>query len=233
MDAAALARRIYDNLEWAETIGSDAPVSGLGFPDFFWSRLQDLWAQPTDVFLNGIYLLLLRRPPDPQGLATHRAALRGGAPRADVVRAIALGEEARWRRLEVAWLPRLEELDHDPVGDRIKKLWLEPDAAFVEGLYALLFGRRAEPQALAHYCAALARGRSRASVVGTLALSAEARTRGLDADWLPRLRTLPGGPAPRPRLLSLSALQDVLHRLAHVRPHGLWSRLRRRWGRAG
>ena len=75
-----------------------------------WKKLQLLWSKPDRVFVASLYPLLLVRPPEWKGVAAHCRAMKAGTSRADVVRAIALSDEAQRRGLSVAWLPRLETL---------------------------------------------------------------------------------------------------------------------------
>ncbi len=75
-----------------------------------WEKVQSLWGEPDHVFVAGLYPLLLVRPPEPIGVATHCRAMTAGTSRACVVRTIALSDEAQIRGLSLSWLPRLETL---------------------------------------------------------------------------------------------------------------------------
>ena len=79
-------------------------------PNSVWDRIQTLWTEPDSVFVTGLYALLLVRPVDAGGLADYGAKLAAGMPRADVVRTLARSVEARRRKTDVAWLPRLRTL---------------------------------------------------------------------------------------------------------------------------
>ena len=79
-------------------------------PNSVWDRIQTLWTEPDSVFVTGLYALLLVRPVDAGGLADYGAKLAAGMPRADVVRTLARSVEARRRKTDVAWLPRLHTL---------------------------------------------------------------------------------------------------------------------------
>jgi hypothetical protein len=78
--------------------------------DVLWEKVQLLWDAPDRVFVSRLYPLLLVRPPEPTGVAAHCRALKTGASRASVVRAIALSDEAQVRGLSISWLPQLEIL---------------------------------------------------------------------------------------------------------------------------
>jgi hypothetical protein len=78
--------------------------------DILWEKVQSLWGAPDRVFVSRLYPLLLVRPPEPMGVAAHCRALKTGASRASVVRAIALSDEAQVRGLSISWLPQLEIL---------------------------------------------------------------------------------------------------------------------------
>src|SRR5262249_44783835 len=67
-----------------------------------------LWHEPEEVFLAGLYGLLLNRDMDDDGKAHYLAALRGGATRAAIVRSLALSAEARQSGRPVGWLDDLE-----------------------------------------------------------------------------------------------------------------------------
>ena len=71
-----------------------------------------LWEEPDESFVCGLYWLLLGRMGDPEGIAAMCRAIATGTTRADIVRAVALSEEAASQKLDVSWLPRLD--DHPP-----------------------------------------------------------------------------------------------------------------------
>ncbi len=75
-----------------------------------WEKVRSLWDAPDEVFVAGLYPLLLDRDPEPAGLCAHCEAMKTGASRACVVRAFAQGDEAQFRRLDVSWLPRLDNM---------------------------------------------------------------------------------------------------------------------------
>ncbi len=54
--------------------------------------------------------MLLGRSADAEGAAGFRALLAAGVPRSDIVRGVALSDEARAVGLDVSWLPRLNGL---------------------------------------------------------------------------------------------------------------------------
>src|SRR5665213_901267 len=91
-----------------------------------WEKMQSLWSEPDDVFVAGLYPLLLVRPPDPIGVAAHCRAMKAGTPRACVVRAVALSDEAQMRGLSLSWLPRLETLPPNRLRPSLLSLhWLK------------------------------------------------------------------------------------------------------------
>jgi hypothetical protein len=106
MDAIDLARRINDNLHWSRA-GAVGPLDGEDRPLDLWAQIQALWGEPDESFASGLYLLLLGRMGDPEGMASLCRAMAAGLKRADVVRALALSEEAVMQKLDVSWLPRL------------------------------------------------------------------------------------------------------------------------------
>ncbi len=77
----------------------------------FLPRLRALWRVPNSNFVERLYPLLLGRLADAPGAAGFVAALAAGATRSDVVRAVALSDEARRFGLDGSWLPRLTELE--------------------------------------------------------------------------------------------------------------------------
>lgn len=104
MDANDLARRIHDNLYWHETVAKseshddEKPLS-------LQAQIRAIWSQPDEVFACSLYLTLLRRMPDAEGMASLCGALTAGMKRADAVRALALSEEGLKHNLDVSWLP--------------------------------------------------------------------------------------------------------------------------------
>jgi len=100
MDANDLARRINDNLHW-----SHLGANELGD---LWPQIEALWSEPDESFVSGLYLVLLGRLADPEGMAALCGAMAAGMKRADVVRSLALSDEARTQNLNVSWLSRLD-----------------------------------------------------------------------------------------------------------------------------
>jgi hypothetical protein len=76
-----------------------------------WRKLRALWRAPTGRFVDRLYMILLGRPADAAGAAGFRALLTAGASRFEVLRRIALSEEAQEAGLDVSWLPRLAALE--------------------------------------------------------------------------------------------------------------------------
>jgi hypothetical protein len=208
LDHSSLANRIRDNLNWALVF--DRRPSPFR-PADIWSEIMTLWPAPDVDFVSGLHELLLDRPPDPSSLETFRAVLAAGAPRAALVRVIALSREAADSQLDVSWLPRLDDVEADAVWAKVQSLWGEPDRVFVASLYPLLLIRPPERMGVAAHCRAMKAGTSRACVVRAIALSDEAQMRGLSVAWLPQLDILPTT-SPRPPLLSLNWLKTAFRR---------------------
>jgi hypothetical protein len=76
------------------------------------------------------------------------------------------------------------------VWDRIQELWPAADREFISGAYRVLLDRTGEEWELRPWLPFLAEGGDRAELVEVLATSDEARQRGLDTAWLPRLASL-------------------------------------------
>lgn len=104
MDANDVARRIHDNLYWHETVAKNSrheeekPLS-------LQAQIRAIWSEPNEVFACGLYLALLRRMPEAEGMASLCGALAAGMKRADAVRALAFSEEGMKQNLDVSWLP--------------------------------------------------------------------------------------------------------------------------------
>ncbi len=107
MNEADLARRIYDNLNWAQGVEPNPVFSQRARPADVWSQVQAVWEEPDPAFVEGLYLILLSRRADPAGLELWCAALAGGLSRAELVRTLAQSHEVRRTRLDVSWLSRL------------------------------------------------------------------------------------------------------------------------------
>jgi hypothetical protein len=78
------------------------------YPVDYLAAVRRLWHEPEEVFLAGLYALLLNRDMDDDGKSHYLAALRGGATRAAIVRSLALSAEARQAGRPVGWLDDLE-----------------------------------------------------------------------------------------------------------------------------
>jgi hypothetical protein len=104
---ADLIRRIYDDLNWAKFV---APAVAPAEPVDTWARLRELWDQPAPAFVAALYPVLLGRKVDERSLESACAALAAGHPRAELVRSLALCDEARAREPDLSWLPQLDAL---------------------------------------------------------------------------------------------------------------------------
>ena len=78
-------------------------------PEVVWPRLHALWRASDRVFVEGLYQILLGRSSD-AGAAGFRALLAAGTPRSEIVRGVALSDEAQATGLDVSWLARLDDL---------------------------------------------------------------------------------------------------------------------------
>jgi glycosyltransferase involved in cell wall biosynthesis/GT2 family glycosyltransferase len=114
-DAEALAERLAGVLtqvaglpEAAAGRAAAALLDSSCYPVDYLAAVRRLWHEPDEVFLAGLYSLLLNRDVDDEGKAHYLTALRGGAARAEVVRTLALSAEARQSGRPVGWLDDLE-----------------------------------------------------------------------------------------------------------------------------
>jgi hypothetical protein len=71
------------------------------------AQIEALWKEPDEAFVTDLYLVLLGRPADVVGATALCSAMASGMKRADVVRALALSDEARNQNLDLSWLPSL------------------------------------------------------------------------------------------------------------------------------
>ena len=83
------------------------------------ARLSDWWHLPGREFLQRIYPLLLGRSADEVGLDGFGRQLARGVSRLEVVRALALSEEARARNLDISWLGNFRPPQDPPEGDTV------------------------------------------------------------------------------------------------------------------
>jgi len=154
------------------------------------AKLQSFWGAFPEDFVRRLYLLLLRREPDAEGLRASTALLGDGESRVSRVLAIAKSLEARERRLEIRWLPQLSSLAPEDFFKAIQALWNEDPRELVQGLYLLLLGRYPTAVELDAAAVSLREGQNRIRFIYSLAVSPEARERGLALSWMPRLSTL-------------------------------------------
>ena len=167
MDALRIVRRICDNLSWPAAFDlPDPDCPG----DYIWGRVEAVWREPDQTFVTILYLLLLGRTADAEGVDAFCASLAAGALRSAVVRRIALSREARESGLDVSWLPRLADLENEALWPRLRACRRARDRAFVEGLYPLLLGRLADEPGAAGFIGLLTAGAPRAEVVRYVAL---------------------------------------------------------------
>jgi len=72
------------------------------------AALDELWRQPDEQFVVGLYGLLLNRPADVAGALAHLARLQQGTSRADLLKRFADSPEAQARGLDTSWLPAFQ-----------------------------------------------------------------------------------------------------------------------------
>lgn len=80
------------------------------FPVDYVAECRALWREGPAQFVEGLYRVLLNREPDAAGIDYYLGRLRIGASRLDVVKLIALSEEARDRGLRTDWIDQLTDL---------------------------------------------------------------------------------------------------------------------------
>lgn len=79
------------------------------------AKIAELWDQPAEAFVRGLYALLLQRAPDPEGLRSFLESLEKGTDRSQVVRVIVASEEAQARRFDRSWIESLPAVPVTPV----------------------------------------------------------------------------------------------------------------------
>lgn len=117
----------------------------------------DLLALPIPEFVEASYHHMLGRSPQPAEIKAQCGLLRAGHGRSRFLGDLAKSEEYRARR---------DGALHN-----------QTDSAFLEQVYLQYLGRQIDPQGMAGYLRALARGKSRKRIVKQIAGSREARTR--------------------------------------------------------
>jgi hypothetical protein len=133
MNKVQIAQRMRDNLARAGTGLAEDGTRLWHDGDALLSEVLKLWPEPDDVFIRGLVPLLLGREADAEGLAYGLSLLRQSS-RLRTVQTIALGEEAQARRIDISWLPRLEQLRPDGLHSHIRLV-------LRRALKALLFAR--------------------------------------------------------------------------------------------
>jgi hypothetical protein len=189
-------------------------------------------------FVYQVYRDLLRREPDPTGLANWTARLDTGAPRSAVAQAILSSTE--YLTLSLADLYR--QYLHRPIDPRGLTRWLQvlhnptqyagngnvveyvkaqllgsleyfnlhgaTNAGFLDGLWRDVLGRPIDPAALADFSNRLAHGATRASVALTVTSSLEAR-QGLVRSFYLRFLHRPADPNGLASFVNLLATQHT------------------------
>jgi hypothetical protein len=154
-----------------------------------WTELVRLLPQPDDLFIRGLYELLLLHPAGPQDLAAGRAFLRAGHARAEFVRLLTATDEFARLRLPTSWLERLPWLTREGLCHELLRAWGETDEPFVRRLFELLVYRPPRERELADNAAQLRGGAVRLGLARALALGEEGRRYGRDDSWFDALET--------------------------------------------
>lgn len=76
-------------------------------PDLMIEEIARLAGLSDDDFVMGLYVTLLGRLGDPDGLSGHVRRLRTNASRADLIRNFAVSDEAKRRGIDVGWIPEV------------------------------------------------------------------------------------------------------------------------------
>jgi hypothetical protein len=175
-----IARRLRDNLAWAQPAGADR----------IWPEVRKLWPATDEPFIRGLYQVLLGRDAEERELHQWLRFLAGGGRRGELVRMLATSEEAQQAQLDTSWLPRVSSLTPEGCWAELLHLWRQPDEAFVQGLYELLLHRPVDRQGMAECTGYLARGSSRVDLVRLLTSTEEFARLQLPASWIERLHGL-------------------------------------------
>ena len=121
MKKEQIVQRMRDNLARAGTGLAEDGTRLWHDGDALLSEVLKLWTEPDDAFIRGLVPLLLGREADAEGLSYGRSLLRQGS-RLRTVTTIALCAEAQARRIDVSWLPRLEQLRPDGLHSHIRQV---------------------------------------------------------------------------------------------------------------
>lgn len=121
------------------------------FPLDYVAECRALWKEGPAQFVEGLYRVLLNREPDASGVGYYLGRLRLGDSRLDVVKLIALSEEARTRGLRTDWLGQLTDLSPSfPTGNDFSnaawnlklRSWVRRQPALARAArYAMVAGR--------------------------------------------------------------------------------------------
>jgi hypothetical protein len=172
-----IARRIGDNLAWARPPGERKALA----------EVRKLWSAGDEVFVRGLYPVLLRRDVEDGELCHWLRFLNDGGQRADLIRILTTSDEARRARIDTSWLPRLRSLSSEACWAELLRLWPQPDELFVKGVYELLLLRPAEQRDMTAAHDLLAYGSSRVDLIRLLTATEEFARLGLPTDWLEKL----------------------------------------------
>lgn len=152
-----------------------------------WAELLRLWPQPDDLFVRGVYELLLLRPPDQRDLLPSLNFLRSGNSRAEFVRLLTASEEFAALGLPASWLEKLPWLTEQGLCQELLRAWGEADEPFVRRLFELFLHRPPLEKEVADNLTLLRGGCARLDLAQALATGPEARELRRDGSWFEAL----------------------------------------------
>jgi glycosyltransferase involved in cell wall biosynthesis len=189
--AAGVLERVAE-LEPESSVGVAARLlDPVAFPIDYVGAVRRLLSGSDLDFVAGLYRLFFDREPDPEGVRSYLEGLTGRLSRPELVREMALSEEARGRSVDPRFVddPELLQLvfDADSTQTWLSQIAQSSHILFVQAIYRLVLGRPPDPNGASHYLDLLNRGTPRSEVVRALLHSEEARRRGLGVEIVDRL----------------------------------------------
>ncbi len=177
------AERAEIDLSWVPTLKWMCPKAT-------WVEVCRLYRLPVITFLDALWELLLLRPITQDERFRYVAEAETALGRRSLIRQLAQSRECQDHKLDCSWLSRLDLLDPEEFYRAARRLLPLPEREFVDGMYELLLGRKADAAGMQLHLDLLARGVSRPDLLRGMTTCPEYHRTHQGTEWLAALDRL-------------------------------------------